>query len=156
MQARQLNILFFSFFIILFSASFSLRANTISQPYGLFFVEVNQLEEKKEIFAAPTLKTDIHVDVQGLLSTTSVKQYFINPTNAIKKLQKGDAIRLQDRSRKWHSYTVEDFAILNVKTDTISAADTGEVLLIVTCYPFNALASGTPLRYVVSAEQTIN
>ena len=82
MQARQLNILFFSFFIILCFASFSLRANTISQPYGLFFVEAKQLEEKKEIFAVPTLKTDIHVDVQGLLSTTSVKQYFINPTNA--------------------------------------------------------------------------
>ena len=81
MQIKQLNILFFSFFIILFSTSFSLRANTINQPYGLFFVEANQLEEKKKIFAAPTLKTDIHVDVQGLLSTTSVKQYFINPTN---------------------------------------------------------------------------
>ena len=74
----------------------------------------------------------------------------------IKKLQKGDAIRLQDRSRKWHSYTVEDFAILNVKTDTISAADAGETLFIVTCYPFNALASGTPLRYIVSASQKIN
>ena len=74
----------------------------------------------------------------------------------IKQLQKGDAIRLQDRSSQWHSYTVEDFAILNVKTDTIFAADAGEVLLIVTCYPFNALASGTPLRYVVSASQTIN
>jgi sortase A len=74
----------------------------------------------------------------------------------IRQLQKGDAIRLQDRSRKWHSYTVEDFATLNVKTDTISAADAGETLLIVTCYPFNALASGTPLRYVVSASQTIN
>ena len=86
MQARQLNILFFSFFIILFSTCFSHRANTISQPYGLFFVEANQLEEKKEI----------------------------------------------------------------------SAADAGETLFIVTCYPFNALASGTPLRYVVSASQTIN
>jgi len=74
----------------------------------------------------------------------------------IKQLQKGDAIRLQDRSRKWHSYTVEDFAILNVKTDTISAANAGETLLIVTCYPFNTFASGTPLRYVVSASQTIN
>ena len=27
------------------------------------------------------MKTDIHVDVQGLLTTTTVKQYFINPTN---------------------------------------------------------------------------
>ena len=74
----------------------------------------------------------------------------------IKQLQKGDAIKLQDRFQQWHSYTIEDFSILNVKTDTISAADAGEALLIVTCYPFNALASGTPLRYVVSASQTIN
>ena len=58
----------------------SLQSN-INQPYGLFFIEANQLEEEKEIFAAPTLKTDVHVDVQGLLSTTTVKQYFINPTN---------------------------------------------------------------------------
>ena len=82
MQVRQPNVLFFSFFfIVLFCASFSLRANAISQPYGLFFVEANQLEEKKEIFAAPTLKTDVSVNVQGLLTTTTVKQYFINPTN---------------------------------------------------------------------------
>ena len=63
---------------------FSSHANLskINQPYGLFFIEANQLEEEKEIFAAPTLKTDVHVDVQGLLTTTTVKQYFINPTNA--------------------------------------------------------------------------
>ena len=84
MIAKQLNILFFSIFFILL-IFFSLKANSlqsnINQPYGLFFIEANQLEEEKEIFAAPTLKTDVHVDVQGLLSTTTVKQYFINPTN---------------------------------------------------------------------------
>ena len=58
----------------------SLQSN-INQPYGLFFIEANQLEEEKKVFAAPTLKTDVRVDVQGLLSTTTVKQYFINPTN---------------------------------------------------------------------------
>ena len=84
MLVKQLNILFLSFFIIL-PISFYLQANSlqssINQPYGLFFIEANQLEEEKKIFAAPTLKTDVHVDVQGLLSTTTVKQYFINPTN---------------------------------------------------------------------------
>ena len=84
MLVRQLNFLFFfSFFVLL--TFFSLQANSfqsnINQPYGLFFIEANQLEEEKEVFAAPTLKTDVHVDVQGLLSTTIVKQYFINPTN---------------------------------------------------------------------------
>ena len=73
----------------------------------------------------------------------------------IKQLKKGDMIKLQDRFQQWHSYTIEDFDILNVKTDTISTTNAKEVLLIITCYPFNALTSGTPLRYVVSASQNL-
>jgi len=73
----------------------------------------------------------------------------------IKQLQKGDTIKLQDRFQHWHSYTIEDFSILNVKTDTISTTNAKEVLLIITCYPFNALTSRTPLRYVVSAGQNL-
>ena len=69
----------------------------------------------------------------------------------IKQLQKGDTIKLQDRFEEWHSYTIEDFYILNVKTDTISTTNTEEVLLIITCYPFNALTSKTPFRYIVTA-----
>ena len=73
----------------------------------------------------------------------------------IRQLKIGDMIKLQDRFQQWHSYTIEDFDILNVKTDTISTTNAKEVLLIITCYPFNALTSGTPLRYVVSASQNL-
>ena len=71
---------FFYFFILLISFSFSSFAN-INQPFGLFFVLDNKLKEDQDIFKSPTLKTDINVDVQGLITTTTVKQYFINPTN---------------------------------------------------------------------------
>ena len=73
----------------------------------------------------------------------------------IKQLKKGDIIKLQDRFQEWHTYTIDDFVILNVKTDTITTTNAKEVLLIITCYPFNALTSGTPLRYVVSASQNL-
>ena len=73
----------------------------------------------------------------------------------IKQLKKGDIIKLQDRFQQWHSYTIEDFVILNVQTDTISTTNAKEVLLIITCYPFDALTSGTDLRYVVSASQNL-
>ena len=53
----------------------------INQPFGLFFVDKENDLENKEILLAPTLKTEVVVDVQGLLTTTTVKQYFINPTN---------------------------------------------------------------------------
>jgi len=42
------------------------------------------------------------------------------------------------------------------KGDTIKPTNTKEVLLIITCYPFNALTSATPLRYVVSASQNVD
>ena len=74
----------------------------------------------------------------------------------IRQLEKGDMIKLQDRFQQWHSYTIEDFDILNVKTDTISTTNAKEVLLIITCYPFNGLTSRTPLRYVVSASQNLD
>ena len=73
----------------------------------------------------------------------------------IRQLKIGDMIKLQDRFQQWHSYTIEDFSILNVKTDTISATNATEVLLIITCYPFDALTSGTPLRYVVTASRNL-
>jgi len=74
----------------------------------------------------------------------------------IRQLEKGDMIKLQDRFQQWHSYTIEDFDILNVKTDTISTTNAKEVLLIITCYPFNGITSRTPLRYVVSASQNLD
>ena len=52
----------------------------INQPYGLFFIQDNETTQGHKIFEIPTLKTVIDVKVQGLLSTTTVRQYFINPT----------------------------------------------------------------------------
>ena len=71
---------FITLIIILF-ASNSLLAN-INQPYGLFFIQDNEFIEEKKIFEVPTLKTDVDIQVTGLLTTTKVKQYFINPTNS--------------------------------------------------------------------------
>ncbi len=72
--------LFFIFSIFIFTFSFSSHAK-INQPYGLFFIKDGASEEGKEIFEVPTLKTEVDVEVQGLLTTTTVKQHFINPTN---------------------------------------------------------------------------
>jgi Ca-activated chloride channel family protein len=69
--------LYLSICLIFFSfPSFS----EINQPYGLFFIQDNEITQGHKIFEVPTLKTDIEVKVQGLLTTTTVRQYFINPT----------------------------------------------------------------------------
>ena len=71
----------------------------------------------------------------------------------IKKLIKGDLIKLQDQYNKWHSYIVNDLFILDVNKDMIYLSEQDERLLIITCYPFDTLISGTPYRYVVSAKK---
>ena len=67
----------------------------------------------------------------------------------IKNLEIGDILKLQDLDNNWHTYKIEEFLIVNVK-DTVSINKRNRLLLI-TCYPFDALLSGTPLRYIVSA-----
>ena len=74
----------------------------------------------------------------------------------IKKLQIGDIIKLQDRYQQWHTYQIDDFSIIDVSKYSISTLNTEDNLLIITCYPFNAIRSGTPLRYVVSASQNLD
>ena len=72
----------------------------------------------------------------------------------IKDLQIGDIIKLQDLNRNWYTYKIEEFLIVNVK-DGVSINHNNRLLLI-TCYPFDAILSGTPLRYIVSAKNVDN
>ena len=73
----------------------------------------------------------------------------------IKKLQLGEEIKLQDQYKKWHSYIIDDFLIINIQEEKITMENNDQHLLLVTCYPFNAILSGTSYRYVVSAKKYI-
>jgi sortase A len=66
-------------------------------------------------------------------------------------MQIGDVIKLQDHHKNWHTYEVEDLFILDVNKENVALNPNDDRLLLVTCYPFEAVFSGTPLRYVVSA-----
>ena len=72
----------------------------------------------------------------------------------IKNLEIGDILKLQDLDNNWHTYKIEEFLIVNVK-DAVTINKRNRLLLI-TCYPFDAILSGTPLRYIVSANKTKN
>ena len=72
----------------------------------------------------------------------------------IKKLQIGDIIKLQDRYKQWYTYKIDNFNIIDINNSNLTL-NTENNLLIITCYPFNAIRSGTPLRYIVSASQDL-
>ena len=73
--------------------------------------------------------------------------------NYIKKLKLGEKIKLQDEKGVWHTYIINEFFTINVKKETFTIKTNEQRLLLVTCFPFNSLQSGTSFRYIVSARK---
>jgi len=71
----------------------------------------------------------------------------------IKKLQLGEEIKIQDADNHWHTYTIDSVFVINVQKEKIAMDRNEDRLLLITCYPFDAIRSGTPLRYIVSAKK---
>jgi len=89
-----------------------------------------------------------------------------NPGNAIiaghrdthfrflQDLKPGDVIIMQTPDAIAHDYHITDVMVIN-ETDTQYLEDSGDrVLTLITCYPFDAIVSGGPLRYLVIAKTT--
>jgi sortase A len=60
----------------------------------------------------------------------------------------GDSLRL-DTGKESLSFVVDDLLIVDEKYLSILDVDDKQVITLITCYPFDALSSTTPLRYVV-------
>ncbi|WKD50555.1 class GN sortase [Microbulbifer spongiae] len=87
----------------------------------------------------------------GELRTTVIAAHRDTHFAGLEKVQRGSAVYLQDPHGRWHTYRVAEMRIVNSARERLPIfAERG--LLLVTCYPFNALTAGGPLRYLVYAE----
>jgi sortase A len=69
----------------------------------------------------------------------------------LKDLLPGDQVRLETADGARYDYAVTDTQVVHAR-DLAILGDTGEPqLTLVTCFPFDAIAPGGPLRYVVRA-----
>ena len=66
-------------------------------------------------------------------------------------LQSGERLELQLPDGSWRDYRVHSTAVADTRIQTLSRDGYQEMLLLVTCYPFDALSANGPLRYVVAA-----
>ncbi|WP_299595732.1 class GN sortase [uncultured Microbulbifer sp.] len=66
-------------------------------------------------------------------------------------LKPGAVIQLQDKSGRWHAYRVRGSKVVNSETERLPVARVPG-LLLVTCYPFDAVTVGGALRYLVYAD----
>ena len=70
----------------------------------------------------------------------------------LKELKPGDVMILQTPDAFSYHYRITEVKVIN-ETDTQYLADTGDkTLTLITCFPFDAIVPGGPLRYLVIAK----
>jgi len=71
----------------------------------------------------------------------------------LKDVKINDEIILYDMDKNKHKYRINDTRIIDVQYDKIPILKGLEELVLVTCWPFDALSSGGAKRYVVNAKK---
>ena len=71
----------------------------------------------------------------------------------MKELQQGDKLQLTGRSGEPQSYRVDKLTVVDSSKQKLFADPDQNQLLLITCYPFNSINPGGPLRFVISAVQ---
>jgi sortase A len=66
-------------------------------------------------------------------------------------LQRGESIQVELANGRRHLYEVSDIDVVDSRRGSIVLDTDAAMLSLVTCYPFNAIDAGGPMRYVVTA-----
>ncbi len=67
------------------------------------------------------------------------------------RVQAGQILELEDASGHSSHWAVQDLTVVDSRTTTIDLDAPGPLLTLVTCWPFNAVETGGPLRLLVRA-----
>ncbi|MDN5923711.1 MAG: class GN sortase [Xanthomonadales bacterium] len=71
--------------------------------------------------------------------------------SVLQQLKLGDRIEVNGAAGQ-RAYVVSNMQVLDSRRARLPNAHAGDALLLVTCYPFDAIVPGGPLRYVVEAD----
>jgi len=71
---------------------------------------------------------------------------------SLKDIKTGDVIQVETASKQIIQYEVSHFEIIDTRIDGLEVKD-ANTLVLVTCYPFNAVTFNGPLRYAVTAKK---
>ncbi len=67
----------------------------------------------------------------------------------------GEQLSIESIDGDQHDYKIVGIEVVDSRRASLSLESTSSVLSLVTCYPFDSLDAGGPLRYVVTAEEII-
>jgi sortase A len=71
----------------------------------------------------------------------------------LRDLQPNDTITVQTIQGHWLTYSIEGTTVVDSRVEKLPANTDEANLLLITCYPFDALLPDGPLRYVVTAKR---
>ncbi|WP_282607678.1 class GN sortase [Pelagibius sp. Alg239-R121] len=69
----------------------------------------------------------------------------------LQKVEDGTQIRVQSPDGAWRDYSVTDRQVIDSRYARLASGNGEAALTLVTCYPFDTVVPGGPLRYLVSA-----
>ncbi len=69
----------------------------------------------------------------------------------LQRVSQGSEIRIQSPDGSWRSYIVTDRQVIDSRHARLASGVGEAALTLVTCYPFDTIDPGGPLRYLVSA-----
>jgi sortase A len=73
----------------------------------------------------------------------------------LERLRSGDEIIMETPGRPPSRFRVRDTQVVDARTAVVASGEGSVSLVLLTCYPFDAVTPGGPLRYVVTAETTL-
>jgi sortase A len=89
----------------------------------------------------------------GAAGTAIVSGHRDTHFSVLRDLRRGDEVRVERPDGGVVRYQIDDLLVADSRTAKLSAPASGRALLLVTCWPFDALTPGGPLRYVVTARE---
>ena len=89
----------------------------------------------------------------GVQGVTVISGHRDTHFKILKDIEIGDLIDIVTPQGEAVKYQVETIEVVDSRVATINTEQSGQTLVLVTCYPFEAVVTGGPLRYVVTAKE---
>ncbi|MDA9982313.1 class GN sortase [Gammaproteobacteria bacterium] len=133
-----------------------------ADTYPVARLEVPGLDIDQIILAGASGRTlafgPAHVDgsaAPGSSGTSIISGHRDTHFEFLRHLQTGDLLIVSDAGNNRRRYRVDRNEILDTRNRQLRIDPANEALVLVTCFPFDALIAGGPLRYLVHAEAVL-
>ncbi|HEU4685924.1 MAG TPA: class GN sortase [Nitrospira sp.] len=124
-------------------------ARLIATARGIDLIVLNGAYGRTMAFGPAYVESSAY---PGTAGTTIVTGHRDTHFRFLKDLHRHETVVLETADGARRSYQIRNLEIVDARTSMILLDHREASLILITCYPFESIAPGGPLRYVVTAE----